>query len=179
MEEGIEVLNGDFFDESLIAIRGYLIHGIPVSDETQGAGTGGGAGSTADGGDNLFQAVDENVPPEFSEGCRDGFDAETPRAYHPGSKDGVGAHIGPNIDETVVLTKEMQQEPHVGEFVEAAVEIHGGSGHSFFDYQLGPSNPGDDDRRIQEPTPDLPLQEADDGACEIEGGERMLPPVTD
>lgn len=76
----------------------------------------------------------------------------------------VGADVGTHIEKGITGPEGVEHKGHVGGFMLAAVEIHGGAGHAGFDHQRGATHPGHDHWHAQQATAEMPTQETGHGA---------------
>jgi len=129
--------------------------------------------------DIVEQFVDAPVANQPLKGGGDRLQGKCAGLGSATGQDRVYADVGAHVKEAITGAKKMKHKGHVGHIVQTAIKAHGRARHPGFFVQGGGINPGHDHRHAQQPTAQLPTQEAGHGAGEVAASEGVTQPVTE
>ncbi len=106
-----------------------------------------------------FQAVDPHVVEKPRVGGRNGLEGVAPGTGTSAGEDGVRSGVGPDVDEEIGWSQNVQQIGHFFELVQSAVDVAGQARLAApYDHPCA-VDPLVNDRAPQDPAPDLPADE--------------------
>jgi hypothetical protein len=123
-------------------------------------------------GDETLEAIERQISAQRSGGLRVRLEGHSAGTADAGSEYGIAADVGTDVSEEIAGPEEVEHKGHISEFVQAGVDVAGGTSHAATHSETRPLDPRHD-QFGSELAHDLPVGKADERAELSVASQRM------